>query len=282
MRYTFCIAGTQKSATTSLSSLLDKHPQVRRAPRKEMHYFDQEDRDWDDPDFSDFRVPARPDKLALGDATPLYMWWPQALERIRAYNPEMRFLVTFRDPIDRLFSQWGMNRNRWPDAAHDWPEFLTTLAPDGLEERIPDGLDVHDYRMNSGVVRGYYGQQLERGFELFGRERFHLVEFGSFLGDHTRHLDAVTDFLGLARYDAHPDLPHGMRGKESITGTAPTGRDVEVLVERYRDDFERFKTLSGLDVSGWSTQRLLDGTLDPADLAAKFARKVATREADPA
>jgi hypothetical protein len=274
MRYTFCIAGTQKSATTSLSALLDKHPNVRRAPRKEMHYFDQEDRDWDDPDFSDFTVPARPDRLALGDATPLYMWWPRALERIRAYNPDMRFVVTFRDPIDRLFSQWGMNRNRWPDVALDWPEFITTLAPGGLERRIPEGVDVDGYRMHSGLVRGYYGQQLERGFELFGPDSFHLLEFAAFLTDHRPHLDAVTGFLGLPAYEAHPDLPHSMRGKETIVGTAPTGGDVELLVERYQDDYAVFTELSGLDTSAWSLHRLLAGTLQPEELAQKYARKV--------
>lgn len=274
LQFTFCIPGTQKAATTSLSSLLDKHPSVRRAPKKEMHYFDQEDRDWDNPDFSDFRVRARVDRVALGDATPLYLWWPQAMQRIHRYNPDMRFVVTFRDPLDRLFSQWAMNRSRWPGVALDWPEFLTRLAPDGLEDRIPDGIDPGAYRMHSGVVRGYYGEQLERGFALFGRERFHTVEFGAFLRDHAGHLDAVTDFLGLPRYETHPDLPHGMRGKDAIVGTAPTGRDIEALAERYRDDFGRFRELSGLDVSGWSLSRVLDGTLDPDELAASYARKV--------
>lgn len=274
--YTFCIAGTQKAATTSLSGLLNKHPNVRRAPQKEMHFFDREDRDWADPDYSDVQRAARPGHLALGDGTPLYMWWPQALHRIRAYNPDMRFVVTFRDPIDRLFSQWAMNVARWPAIALDWPEFLTTFAPDRLEDRIPDGASRQFYRIHSGVVRGYYGQQLERGYEMFGREQFHPVEFGAFLADHRSHLDALAGFLGLPPYQAYPDLPHRMRGTETVAGTAPSVRDIEMLVERYRDDFETFKELSGLDVATWSLQRLLDGTLEPADLADRFARRVST------
>ncbi|CAN0307808.1 unnamed protein product, partial [Hapterophycus canaliculatus] len=36
----FIIAGTQKSGTTALTGILEKHPQVMMAGRKELHFFD--------------------------------------------------------------------------------------------------------------------------------------------------------------------------------------------------------------------------------------------------
>ncbi len=273
--FSFLIAGTQKSGTTSLSKLLDQHRHIQRAPLKEMHYFDNEQRDWASGDFSDFRVPPRgPLPKIVGDATPLYLWWPQALDRIRAYNPDMKFIAIFRDPIDRLFSQWQMVVNRWPELAPDWPRFLTRFAPDGLEDRIPEGVDDVEFRMESGVVRGYYGAQLERGYSMFGEDQFHVLEFGAFLKDHTTALDQITDFLELPRYPQYPPLPHFMPGRPGVPGTAPTREDIASLAERWREDFASFKTLSGLDVSHWSLQRILDGDLDPGELAAKYARKV--------
>lgn len=274
-RFSFCIAGTQKSGTSTLSAMLNKHGRIQRAPRKEMHFFDDESRDWSSGDFSDYTVPPKRERFQLlGDATPLYLWWPQALERMRAYNPDMKLIAIFRDPIERLFSQWVMVVNRWPEVAPDWPEFLTRFAPTGLEDRIPEGAHVGSYRMNSGVVRGYYGAQLERGFSIFGREQFHLLEFRTFLGDYQPALDGITDFLEIRRFRTYPDLPHSMPGKPTVIGTAPTTQDISNLVERYRDDFEKFKELSGLDVSHWPLQQLLEGGLDPADLAAKYAAKV--------
>lgn len=276
LRFSFLIAGSQKSGTSSLSALLDRHPGVQRAPRKEMHYFDDESRSWETEDFADYRVPARRQRRQLlGDATPLYLWWPQALERIHRYDPGMKIVVLFRDPIERLFSQWMMIVNRWPDNALDWPEFLTRFAPDGLQDRIPRGVHVGGFRMHSGVVRGYYGAQLEKGYALFGPDKFHLVEFRAFLRDHATALDGITDFLGLRRFEQHPELPHSMAGKPGVQGTAPTAGDIEGLVERYRQDFARFSLLSGLDVSDWPIRRLLDGELSPADLAAQYAAKLA-------
>lgn len=277
LRFGFCISGSQKSGTSSLSALLDAHPNVQRAPRKEMHFFDDESRDWAAEDFAEYAVPRRGRRrVVVGDATPLYLWWPQAMERIHRYDPQMRHVVVFRDPIERLFSQWLMVVNRWPSHAPTWDGFLTRFAPDGLEDEIPAGAHVGAYRMHSGVVRGYYGAQLERGHALFGRERFHPVEFRALLRDHERTLDGITDFLGLPRFDRHPDLPHSMPGKPAQADTRPVAADVEALVERYREDFALFKELSGLDVAHWPLQRLIDGDLAPHDLADQLAAKVVT------
>jgi hypothetical protein len=273
LTYSFSIAGAQKSGTSSLSELLDQHPRIRPAPRKEVHYFDDETRDWAHDDHASYHVDGRPDQL-VGDATPVYLWWPQAMQRMRAYNPDMRVIGIFRDPIERLFSHWVMVQARWPKVAHDWPRFLTKFAPDGLEDTIPDGAHIGGFRMHSGVVRGYYGAQLEQAISLFGADHVHTLEFRAFLRDHGAALDSITDFLGLPRFEVHPELPHSMRGKDRIVGTPPTGADIEALVERYRDDFATFKKLTGLDCSEWPLQRLLDGDLAPDELAAQYAAKV--------
>lgn len=274
-RFSYCIAGAQKSGTSTLSWMLGQHTHIQRAPRKEMHYFDNENKDWAAGDFSDYTVPASGKRRRIvGDATPTYLWWPHALDRIKSYNPKMKFLGLFRDPIERLVSQWVMVANRWPKRAPDWPEFLTRFAPDGLEDRIPTGVKISRYREFSGVVRGYYGAQLERGFALFGREQFQLIEFQAFLADHSTALDRVTDFLEIPRFETHPPLANKFPGNPTAVGTAPTAGDIADLVDRYRSDFEKFKVLSGLDVSRWPLQRLIDGDLDPEVLAARFATKI--------
>lgn len=275
MRFGFLIAGSQKAGTSSLSWVLNRHPQVQRAPLKEMHFFDVERRGWPDADYTEYEVvPDDPGRRIVGDATPLYLWWPQALERIQRYNPDMLFIVLFRDPIERLFSQWKMVVNRWPDNAPTWRGFLTRFAPEGLEDRIPEGTNPSTYRMQSGIVRGYYGAQLERGFEMFGRDRFHLLEFRAFVDRPEPAVDAITDFLGLDRFVRQPQLPHALPGKPAASDIVPTGSDITALVERYRADFALFKRLSGLDVAHWPIQRLIDGRLDPAELADRFAAKL--------
>lgn len=281
-RLDFSIAGTQKSATSTLSAVLTRHARIQRAPRKELHWFDNERRDWTSGDYSDLVLPPPPEgkERLIGDATPLYLWWPQAMERMHAYNPDLKVIGIFRDPIERLFSQWVMVVSRWPKNASDWPRFITQFAPEGLEAVRPD-VNVHTYRMRSGVVRGYYGAQLERALSLFGPDQVRVLEFRAFLADHVPAINELADYLGIHPYRKPPlKLPHSMRGKEQVVGTAPTAASIDSLVDRYRDDFATFKRLSSLDVSAWPLQRIIDGSMTTQELADKYAAKVVAPDAD--
>ena len=59
-----------------------------------------------------------------------------------------------------------------------------------------------------------------------------------------------------------------------MPGTAPTAADLARLAEVYAKDLDLFEELSGIDTSAWPTRLVLDGALDPGELAARFARKV--------
>ena len=274
VRVGYVMSGSQKAGTTSLSLLLRHHPQLAQSPAKEWHYIDDERRDWSEHDFADYRVPRTdPRQVMTGDATPLYLWWPQALERLHRYDPQLRHLVLVRDPIERLVSQWQMVTNRWPTHAGTWQEFLTVFAPAALESRIPPRTNVHAYRMRSGIVRGYYGAQLQRGFEVFGRDAFLVLDMRAFLGDHVTTLHRVTDFLGLDRLDAVGELPHGMKGKPAASPDLPTREQIAGLVERYAADLDLFEQLSGIDVSHWPTRAVLDGRLGVEELTARVTMK---------
>jgi len=88
-------------------------------------------------------------------------------------------------------------------------------------------------------------------------------------------VDRATDHLGLPRFEEHPPLRNRYAGASLVTGTAPTAADLASLAELYADDLAVFDQLSGLDTSGWPTTRILAGTLDPGELAARLAKKVA-------
>ena len=282
-RLDYCIAGSQKAATSTLSNMLVQHRLVQRMPRKELHWFDDESRDWAGRDYRGLEVPARSTKngrpLLAGDATPLYLWWPQALERLHAYNPGIRLIALVRDPIERLFSHWVMNLDRWPAVADDWPAFISRRAPDGLDDRVPDH-NLPGYRMKSGVVRGYYGAQIDRALSIFAPDQLRVLEFRAFLADHEAAVNDITDHLGLPRFRSVPKLPHAMRGASQVVGTAPTAADVASLAERYADDLDLLVGRTGLEIEHWPTRQVLTGRLTAADFAAKLGRNVVPLSAD--
>ena len=57
---------------------------------------------------------------------------------MRAYNPEMRLVASFRDPIERAFSQWSMGRKQ----KNVYPEFSEAIElydDESMLDRVPPG-----------------------------------------------------------------------------------------------------------------------------------------------
>lgn len=216
---TFAIVGVQKAATSTMHTMLTKHRLVaaihenRLHPgrmkafgRKELHFFDDEARDWDRPDYSLYHAvrTKRPQRIA-GDATPIYLFWPRALERMHAFNPDMRLVASFRDPIERAVSQWAMESKR----RRPYPGFsecIETMDDESLIHQIPaqaHGWWVHRHSL---VPRGLYGVQLRRGLEIYDRSQWLLLSFRDFINDYTAVLDRLTDHLGIHRFRNYPKL----------------------------------------------------------------------------
>ena len=279
--YSFSIVGAQKSGTSTLSTALDRHPQVARAPRKELQFFTREDMDWSRPDYAGYRAPRRkPQHLIAGDATPAYLFWPDALNRMHAYNPDMRLIAVFRDPLERLFSHWTMLRGRWTTAP-DWPEFITEFRPPTTPTSLPDVPSLA-FKQRSGVARGYYGDQLTRGLTIFPREQWLWLEFRAMLADFAGSLDQLTEFLGVDAFHRHPEPGRLMSGPDRVVGTPPSAADLASLAQLYAADLAQFRAVAELDIDAWPTARILSGRMSPSDLAERFAARVEVRPGAPA
>jgi hypothetical protein len=271
---TFAIIGVQKAATTTLNRMVTKHPWIAGGPEKEMRFFMEEKHDWDNPDYSTYVRPASTDEERIaGDATPEYLFWPNALERIRRYNPEIRLIASFRDPVERAYSQWSMERFRDPEFP-DLPVALRRWAASTIPDRVPDHWSPYDLRRRSLFTRGLYGQQVRRALTVFPREQFLFLEFKEIYSDREHTLDRVTQHLGVEPFSKYPRVVHAAATSQDHTGPAPTVAKVARLVDLYRDDLQEFAELTGLDVSGWSTSRVIAGELSVDDFAEQLARKV--------
>lgn len=261
---TFAIVGVQKGGTTSLYSMLTRHPAIVGGPQKELRFF-LEPRDWSNPDYSTYRRPARGRAHLAGDATPGYLFYPGALERMRRYDPEMRLMASFRDPLERAFSHWAMERGR-RDSYPDLPEAIERWGDDDLPAPVSDDASPSPLLQGSPFARGLYGAQLERALGCYPREQWLLVEFRQLLDDPHTVLDRATDHLGLRRFATYPALPHRMASPVSNPGGRPSAAAIERLVRRYADDLVLLERLSGLDLSGWPTKQAAEGTLEIAAL----------------
>lgn len=276
--YGYAIVGAQKAGTSLLADTLNEHPGVCAPPHRAAHYFDDEGVDWEHPDYErDYTAPGcGAGELVVGDASATYIFWPGALERMQRYNPDMPLIAIFRDPMERLFSHWMMLRAR-SDNWGDWADMLArmrTLARRGPSSRPGrDGSARARWQDLTGISRGFYGEQLRRGFALFERDRWLLLETHELTDSYAATIDRVTDFLGLPRFDGVPP----MRVPEPtppVRGSAPSGEEILALARLHAEDLDEFSSLCDLDVSHWPTRRILAGDLDPAVVAAGFASRL--------
>lgn len=283
LRYSFAIVGVQKAGTSTLSKAITAHPQVARAPRKEVTFFSSTEVDWSNPPYDEHVVTrAKPSQRVVGDATPSYLWWPQALERMHDYNPETRLVAVLRDPIDRAYSQWRMQRERSArkaargrgTLAADWPEVVEEF----LDLPLPDEVSPTGFKGSRSIFsRGLYAEQLARGVTIFPSSQWLVLEFAAMLADFPATLDRVTDHIGVRRLRRTPRLRHEFAGAEQVSGTAPTSDELMRIAQRYASDLDALAhepVAAGLDLSRWPTRQLLDGRLAADDLAAKYARRV--------
>jgi hypothetical protein len=269
----FAIVGVQKAGTTSLYTMLSRHPRIASGPQKEMRFF-IEPHDWTHPDYSTYRRPLKKiEPTIAGDATPAYLFFPGAIERMHRYDPTMRLLASFRDPLERALSQWAMERGR-SERYPDLPEAIERWGDDELPSSYPTDASPSPMLQGSPFVRGLYGAQLERALAFYPREQWLLLEFRRLLRDPHAVLDDATDHLGLPRFTAYPSMPHQMATPTSNPGARPSAAAVESLVRRYADDLTLFERLSGLDLSSWPTKQAADGTLDVTELRDRLCDKL--------
>ena len=245
----FLLAGVQKGGTSTLHGYLKLHPHIGLSGRKEVHYFDDEALDWSAPDPQQYHrsFPIRDGAQVYGECTPVYFFWPPSLDRIRAYSPDIRFIVVFRNPIDRAFSQWSMAYARGEDT------LLFDEAIRGGRTRVAEGGETADsQRVYSYVERGFYGAQVRRFLTLYPRAQLLPLTSEELFKSHRSALAKVTDFLGVPPFAEDLEALHINSKKRRVEyPSVLTRADAAHLADLFRDDLAEFQSLTGLDVSAW-------------------------------
>jgi len=239
-RVDFLIAGVQKAGTTALFDYLAEIPALELPAVKEAHFFDEEEIDWAAPDYAGYHALfSDPGKL-WGEATPIYIYWPNALERIRAYNPAMRLILTFRDPIERAWSHWKMEYARGKET-----EPFAWCIREGRARMANAAPYPGFHRVYSYVERGFYGRQLARVLSLFPREQILLLGSDGLKSDPTGTIRSICAFLGIAAPAGEIAAKISRPAADIDYQATLSDSDVIFLQRQYADEMRRFGLLGG-------------------------------------
>jgi hypothetical protein len=175
--------GASKSGTTWLAVCLGEHPQICISRQKDIQYFcsmnirlnttfvQTKGEDWLQAQFSHWT----PGQLR-GEISASYLPDLQSPKLIKARFPEARIIVSFRNPIDRLYSiYYHYNREyAMPTTFEDFLEEYPQLAPTGL-----------------------YYTHLRRYLDHFSEEKIHFILFEEICCQPRQALVALFKFLGV-------------------------------------------------------------------------------------
>lgn len=215
------IVGTQKGGTTSLHSFLEELSIVKSGSKKEVMFFSH-DKNFDkgygyyQSYFKEKIYAPISSESILIDATPEYLYYPKAAERIYQYNPKAKIIILLREPVSRAFSHWNMfrtfqenNKSEWLLRKHidlmdekttriitpiieskTWPAFSELID---IETQNCTEIDLEP----SCIRRGIYLPQIQRFITIFGKENVLIIGSKDLKEHKIPTMQKVFDFLNI-------------------------------------------------------------------------------------
>jgi len=174
---TFIGIGAQKCASTWIYDILDDHPDVALSQQKEIDFFSyhyDHGLQWYEEKFS-----ATGKHVASGEISPSYFHEPGVPERLLRHYPEVKLIVSLRNPVQRAISN------------HLHEIRIGHLTGDDLS--LERGLKNNPMY----VEQGLYAKHLRRWFDHFPREQMLILLFEDIVGDRAESARRIYRFLGI-------------------------------------------------------------------------------------
>lgn len=189
----FFIVGAPKCATTSVYRYLDSHPMVFMSKPKELNYFSAEDIKEQGLYYKERVISTRTDydnvfdkacgEKILGDASVSYFHYSSVPERIYEYNRKAKILIILRDPVERAYSHYLMDKRLG---------YIDTSFEDVFHNRGSFTNHFQQYFQLS-----LYFIPVARYMKYFGERNVKVLFDVDIMNDTELVLSELSDFLGI-------------------------------------------------------------------------------------
>lgn len=283
------IAGAQKCGTTSLKHYLGEHPSIITHLQKEFAYFydDEEFRGGWNAAMAKYYGFHSENTVRVAKNAGLYVK-ETAVQRLYEHNPESHIVLLLRNPADRAYSAYQMEKNY----GHISEDF-SVIRP-MLNQR-----PANDWRYEFFIKMGMYSDYITMMRKYFPKEQFTIVSYESLHKEPEAVCSKLFELLGVDK-SFKPDISvrynvtHKMHSsayakmvarllkndnplKKVARRLMPRGQDVKLgemlrnvnksstkpekistdlrcqLVEFYRPYNHQLSELTGIDFSAWNT-----------------------------
>lgn len=159
---------------------LKEHPEIFLPEKKELHFFDDDENYNKGITFYESYFNGNISSLIQGEITPRYLLYKDSISRIKSHYPDVKLIISLRDPVERAFSQYKYFR--FNKKKEDNKDFQEALNGDFREDYIEKSL---------------YYENLQHVYDNFDKDNV-LVIFTSDIGQRPDSLvKQVYGFLGV-------------------------------------------------------------------------------------
>lgn len=292
----FFILGASKSGKSALWTYLRTHPRIFMPPRMDLNFYA------DDLAGNHTYPPKSPrnrqafcemysgaaDGQLLGNASGAYLPSERAVPNILRDNPDARFIVMLRNPIDMAQAMHSDLLGRQVEDERSFQNAWQLQDARAAGERIP--VQCNEPKLLLYRERCSFAAQMERLLQRVPRERLLVHVFEEFFADPRAAYQRTLDFLGLPddgriqfpRVNEHGVPRSGLLHRLSLNPPFPLNhlffplkrafnalglRPVQAYFRRtlaqvdpsfrhrleaeFRPEIERLETILGRDLDGW-------------------------------
>lgn len=254
----FLVVGAPKCGTSALHAALARHPGLFLCEPKEPKFFLTDgpppdsgggpgdvatwrEHVWRRDEYEALFEAAAPGSLC-GESTVFYLYDEAAHRRIDKLLPEVRLIAVLRDPIERAHSNWSHLREAGLEPEAD---FLAAL------EREPERIDRGWAHFWHYGALGRYGEQLDRLFATFDRERVLPLRYRELVDFPAVATDRVCKFLGVAAGVVSEVPCRHVRPDVSARTSRPTDAERAALLPRFAAEIDRVEHWTAWDLDVW-------------------------------
>ena len=241
----FVGCGGMKCGSTALAAYLALHPAIGMGVRKELRYFNEDSNfSGSGPDYLSYhrQFSGKSSAQIYGEVTPLYIYEPRFLERIRTYNPSIKVLTILRNPADRAYSHWAM-------------EVRLGRESRPFDEALK--VELHRWRTEpaqrriffSFVTYGFYSEQIRRLWRVFPAEQVLFMKNEDLDRDSNATMAVVFDFLGVDPLTIEQPIKARVGKYQSELSSDLRAK----LTELFEHDIRQVESMLGWDCSSWRT-----------------------------
>ncbi len=226
--------GVSRCATTWIADMLRAHPNIFIPERKELHYFNNRTGQYGEDLRTLEKIYPTASNMIMGEFTPRYILNDQALKRIKKHFPDIKLLVSLRDPLERALSQYRY--------------FLYELRKEN-KLRFDEAID--EFYVDDYIKKSQYYHRLKAVHRMFKREQVEIIWFSDIIESPEDVLLKALDHIG-----ASPFTPDQLERKTNASNTEHQISIVENTYRKYNENVRYRVNFRGSD--GYRILQLLD------------------------